>query len=218
QTSTSTFTSTPTSTATSTVTLTQTSTSTFTSTPTSTATSTVTNTVTFTQTSTSTFTSTPTSTATSTVTFTQTSTSTFTSTPTFTLTSTVTNTPTATSTPMIQTIWNNGTLGTWNGSSINLNALTGYPIPTNVSVTDDLTGGTPSLRNLGSGCVGGNDPFNYSFNISSPQDVSAYFPNGHLQFDIELGKIWNSFPITISGPTGNNIINSTSLSSSTFTH
>jgi hypothetical protein len=100
--------------------------------------------------------------------------------------------PTEAEAAKTQVIWSNGSAGAWGGDAV-MGAIViapGAPLISSVrsaGITDDVTGGTPSLQMISSDTLeslGANSVSLYA-NLNNLQDASAY-QNGHLRFDIRL--------------------------------
>jgi hypothetical protein len=102
-------------------------------------------------------------------------------------------TPTAMPTPTIQTLWKNGTMGTWFGNGFGTLSVNGGTQQT-VVMTDNLNGDTNALRCFAPAATWPSAGFGF-FYYSANVTPSAYYPAGHLQFDIMLDQpvsfFWN---------------------------
>lgn len=102
-------------------------------------------------------------------------------------------------TPKTQMIWKNGSPGAWNGDALTaaIAITTAYQETTSsVAVTDNVSGGTPSLQLISA------DSYteSFQFRINNVQDCSE-FNYGHLQFNMRLEST-NIIGITVNASNG----------------
>lgn len=122
-------------------------------------------------------------------------------------------TPTATPGPSTQTLWKNGTEGTFIGKGLEILTGPSFTVDSIVAVTDDVTSDPSTLR-LTAG-TSTNSPQMSMVNLPyGTVNISGYSA-GHVRFNIRLEKSAASF---IDLRVGAAYLNLASLSTSVFTH
>ncbi len=86
--------------------------------------------------------------------------------------------------PPIQTIWSNGSAGAWFNNTLMSGTVPGCTTTGSVTaVTDPISGDSNTLFLTTTKTCG-----TYSFSSGSAENPDAYYPSGHLVFDIELDQ------------------------------